>query len=173
MWGSYTLLERSYQEFGLLGKTSMSQCHDHCFKVHKDLWLHSNSDLRKTNREAGNFFKRSWFFKVTYSSYLLTIRHAYLIGHPFCSLVHVPASLPDLLVICGILLDIKPHEIHGHSYLQEQVGAYLWNFSSLSSYPADGVIFSPRLSCIFLSKGKPSHSWAWTFQARYFHIMWW
>lgn len=36
------LLACSYQDFGLLGKTCMSECHDHCHNVHEDLRLHSN-----------------------------------------------------------------------------------------------------------------------------------
>lgn len=67
--------------------------------------------------QAGNFLQKVLFLEPTYSSYLLIIRDRYLTGHLFCSLVHEPASPSALLVNCGMLLDIKPHETHAHCQL--------------------------------------------------------
>lgn len=71
--------------------------------------------------QAGNFLWKVLFLELTYSSYALIIRDGYLTGHLFCSLVHEPASPPALLVNCGMLLDIKPHETHGHCQLCTRV----------------------------------------------------
>lgn len=88
---------------------------------------------------------------------MLIISDPYLTGHPFRSLLHVPAFPPverywtlsnmKYMVTC--------------SYLKEQVGVHLCNLSSLSSYSADrvGFFFSPRLSCFFMPNGKFSYSW--------------
>lgn len=64
--------------------------------------------------QAGKFLQKVLFPEVTYSSYLLIIRDGYLTGHLFCSLIHEPVSPPALLLNCGMLLDVKPHETHGY-----------------------------------------------------------
>lgn len=64
--------------------------------------------------QAGKFLQKVLFPEVTYSSYLLIIGDGYLSGHLFCSLVHELASPPALLVSCGMLLDVKPHETRDH-----------------------------------------------------------